>query len=99
MPEYNKYGVKYGKKHIVVKATTKPDDGVHLDGRDYKFNGSQFYLNDAGAAKEIDQEFGAGKGGTGDVVVVEKEFREPGHTYRFVVPELPWKKAKNDIPC
>jgi hypothetical protein len=94
---FNKYGVKYGKKHIVVKATTKPNDTIRLDGREYKFkNGNSFYLNDAGAAKEMDKEFGSGKGGTGDVVVIEKEFREPGHNYRFVVPELPWKKKE---PC
>lgn len=95
MAEYSKYGVRYGKKHMVIKATTKPAAGVKLGDKEYKFNsmaGNAFYLNDSGVAKEIDREWGAGKGGTGDVVVIEKEMREPGHTYRFWHSGVPWDK-------
>jgi hypothetical protein len=93
MAGYTDMGCKYGKKHMVFKATQKPIDGVKLGDRDYKFyNGNFFYMNDEGAAHEVEKEYGVRNGHAGDVVVVEKEFKEPGHTYKFWQPQVPWKR-------
>jgi hypothetical protein len=97
MAGYTDMGCKYGKKHMVFKATQKPMSGVKLDNRDYKFfRGNFFYMNDAGAAHEVEQEYGVGKGKPGDVVVIEKEFKEPGHNYRFAISQKDWKSEPSD---
>jgi hypothetical protein len=89
MPDF-KSGCKAGKKHMVVKATTRDIDGVHLDGRDYKFQqGNSFYVKDDGAAREIEQEYGMK--GRDQVVVAPINMREPCHPYRAIMPNKSWK--------
>lgn len=70
------------KKYQVIKATTRDIPGLTVGGRVKKFakNGT-FETNDAGEAAEIDKVLGAK--GTGEVVVVQNEQKEQGHTYTF----------------
>jgi len=57
-------------------------------------------VHDDGIAQEIDDRFGTkAKGGTGEVTVVTiDEKREEGHTYKFAMPEMPWKKDNQEKP-
>ncbi len=68
---------------MVVKATTRDIDGVELDANhQYKFQqGNSFYVKDAGAAREIEQEYGVK--GRDQVVVAPINMREPCHNYFF----------------
>jgi hypothetical protein len=77
---------KLGKRFEVIKATTKPIDGIDVGGKHYKFgpNGAM-YLSDSGVAAEIEQVYGHRKG-NGDVTVSPVEFREHGHNYFFGAP-------------
>lgn len=76
-------GINPGKKYEVIKATQREIDGVEVGGRKYKFgrNGG-FMVNDKGAAREIEKEYGH-REGNGEVVVSEVEIHEPGHNYKF----------------
>jgi len=54
-------------------------------------------VHDDGVANEINERFGTkSKGGTGEVTVVTVDDPEPGHSYTFSVPILPWKKEKEE---
>jgi hypothetical protein len=81
--KFTKPPLKTGKKFEVIKATTKPIDGIMVGDKNYKFgpNGSM-YISDPGVAGEIEQEYGHHKG-NGDVVVSPVTFVEPGHKYFF----------------
>lgn len=70
-------------KHTVIKATTKPIEGILVGGRYKKFkaNGT-IELDDAGEAMEVNDVLGHRKG-TGEVVVTRDSVEEPGHNYRF----------------
>lgn len=85
-------GVSRKKFWEVIKASKRPFSGIAGSGRWMEFGRSgAFKTSDAGLAREIDTKWGL-EGGTGEVVVVEKEDRpEMGHRYMFTMPEMPWK--------
>ncbi len=78
----------------------KPDHsftGVELDNETFKFGKSGgFTLEDPAKAEAINQKYG--QKGPRDVVVVDTDDvpSEPGHTYFFSMPEMPWKKNSRD---
>jgi hypothetical protein len=70
------------KKYQVIKATTREIPGLTVGGRVKKFAGNgTFETSDPGEAAEIDKVLGAK--GTGEVVVISQDQKEPGHKYIF----------------
>lgn len=93
-------GLKDSTQHQVVKATTNPNvKGIRIDGKDMNFGDKAraFTVEDPGLAREIEARFGRHGSevpGTCVTVPIRNAHREPGHTYVFTVPEMPWKKEK-----
>jgi len=79
----------------VIKASKRPFNGIAGTGRELLFgkNGGMT-VSDPGLAHEINQKYGNTRTGTGEVFVIETDDRprEPGHTYLFRMPQMPWKK-------
>ena len=66
----------------VIKATTQNASGLLSDGKPMNFGSDgTFLVEDHGRAKDIDDYYG--RKGTGDVVVVDYDNSERGHTYFF----------------
>ena len=84
------------KRFEVVAATTRPDLHIDVGKVERKFGTSGMIINDPGEAEAIDQKYGSK--GTKEVVVmgVDDIPREPGHKYQFTVPEMPWKREKEN---
>lgn len=73
---------------------TVDDRTLHLPA-----NRGMVETNDAGLAREVDTRYGVkGEARPGDVVVVEREDRghDGIHHYTFSMPEMPWKKKKEE---
>ena len=69
-----------------------PESPMIMDGY------GRMVVHDDGKANEINERFGTkSKGGTGEVTVVTvDETPEPGHNFTFSMPEMPWKKEKEE---
>lgn len=74
--------------------------------RGLKFGRSNaFTVSDKGLAREIEKDFGIGRGGTGDVLVYEDDRTdrrlsgEDGvHHYTFTIPAKTWRSDPDDDP-
>ena len=86
-----------GKKKYLV-SLAKPDKrvkGMMIGGRYHKFSksGHSFIMSDAGAAKEMNTEYGRAR--TGDIIISEipgyRGKEDLGHKYNFTV-----KKERED---
>lgn len=78
--------------------TNKPDHsfkGVELGNETFEFGTSGgFTLDDPAKAEAINQKYG--QKGPRDVIVVDTDDvpSEPGHTYFFAMPEMPWRREE-----
>lgn len=82
-------------KYIAVRATKRKLDSIDVDGKEMKFSKEGFMAIDNPAlAQDVRQKY------HGDVTV--SRVRHPhvsdrGHNYFFgQMPEMPWKKEKNN---
>jgi hypothetical protein len=84
------------QKTMVTRLTTRKIAGVEVDGKELAFGErtNSFEVTDPGLAAEINDRYGPKA--TGDVVVAPHSVSDPGHRYTFTVPEMPWKRKKQD---
>lgn len=97
--------VGHDKVYEVVRATTRPmGDTLDVDGHKVKLDrNGRGLVTDPGLARALNERHGwETPQGDASVVVTEleayNETRHRGRTERFVfsVPDLPWKKNKDD---
>lgn len=81
------------KKYQVIRATTKPIDGVTVNGQEMKFGRSGgFEVSDKGTRDAIEQQYGSGP--MPDVILTERDHVDPGHrNFWGAWPEMPWKRG------
>jgi hypothetical protein len=81
----------HGKVWEVLKASRKDFEGIIGQGKEMRFgNSGAFVTRDPKLAKEISEKYGY-KGGTNDVIVVEREeYSAPISKNVHTVPRLPW---------
>lgn len=78
---------------MVVRTTSRKLPGIQAGGRFLQFGKktNAFEVNDPGLAREIEQ------ANPHDVIVTPHHYNsEPGHRYFFTVPEMPWKRKKDE---
>ena len=86
----------HGKVYEVIKASRKDFDGVTGQGKERLFGKSGgFITKDPKLAKEISDKYGYAKGGSRDVIVVERDDYSAGHEKKlFLNPEMPWHEEE-----
>jgi hypothetical protein len=88
------------QKYQVIKATKRPFNTIKVDDHEMsvpkKFGA--FTVVDEGMAHEIDARYGVkGQEMAGQVVVCPVNTNpDPIHPRTFTVPELPWKRGKDN---
>ena len=93
---YTKPTSAHGKQWEVIKASKKDFEGIIGQGKEMKF-GKQggFTTKDPKLAKEISDKYGYAKGGSRDVIVVERdEYAARNRKNLHTVPAMPWKEEE-----
>lgn len=92
----------YKSTNIAIKSTKKTLLPINIDGREINISDkhNHAFIKDDGLAKELSARYGAGKEGElgKDVVVSPVNLvTETHHNYFFgQLPEMPWKKKKEN---
>jgi hypothetical protein len=88
----------FGKVYEVIKNSKRDFDGIVGQGKESRF-GKQgaFITRDPDYAREINERYGHGPGGTRDVIVVERdEYAASSRRNLFTVPDVPWHREERD---
>jgi hypothetical protein len=89
-----------GQAYEIIKATQKDLPALEVDGKAYRFprvRGSMMRVKDRGLAMAIRDRYGSGR--RPDVTVTKVNYPDPadrGHKYFFQVPEMPWRRSKDN---
>lgn len=103
-------GISKAKSYQLIRATgsrLKPGDTLEVGGRKVRINQQgTVRVDDAGMAKEIEAKYGPkslNRGTANQLISAEVEtYNQARHvdlvkrTHYFSVPELPWKRAKDN---
>jgi hypothetical protein len=86
----------HGKIYEVIKSSKKDFDGVIGQGKERMFGKSGgFTTRDPKLAKELSDKYGYAKGGSRDVIVVERdEYAASSRKNLHTVPAMPWKEEE-----
>jgi hypothetical protein len=89
-----------GQAYEVIRATKETPAVLEVDGKTMRFprvRGSMMRVKDRGLAMAIRDQYGSGRRPKVTVTKVNyPDVHDRGHRYFFSMPEMPWKRSKDN---
>lgn len=89
-----------GQAYEIIRATKDTPGALEVDGKTMRFprvKGSMMRVKDRGLAMAIRDQYGSGRRPKVTVTKVNyPDVHDRGHKYFFSVPEMPWKRSKDN---